>query len=149
MSKIYDTCKICKEKIATPSHVIAAHGMKNYAEYVKLTEDKEFMEQVAKHKEERQEREEREYHISRLLIYHWYPKATSLTRILGNFTEHRKTAAEALNPGIDLSRFDNETETIVRDINIADALVKQGWTCVGAMGGHDGSPKRYHMRRNM
>jgi hypothetical protein len=145
---IYDTCKICGKKIATPTHVIAAHGMKNYTEYKELIKNKEFMEDVEKHKKEREEREEREYHMSRLLIYHWYPKATSLTRLLNRFSDHRKTTSEALNPEVDISEYENKDEAIVGTVILADALTKNGWECYNSKGGHDGTPKQYFMRRN-
>ena len=148
---IYEKCKICGEKIATPTHVIAAHGMKNYTEYKNLIKDPEFMRDVKKHKKEREEREEREYHLSRLLTYHWFPKATSLTRVMNRFTDHAKAAVEALNlkDEVDLSSFVDESEAVVDSILIADALTKQGWDCYLTKGGHDGSPKQYFMRRNL
>jgi hypothetical protein len=145
---IYEICKICGEKIATPTHVMAAHGMKSYTEYKNLIKDPEFMKDVKRHKTEREERGAREYHMSRLLTYHWFPKASSLTRLLSSYSDHRKTAAEALNPTIDLSEFIDKEEAIVGTVIVAEALIKQGWECITVRGVHDGSPKQYVMRRN-
>ena len=146
---IYEKCKICGEKIATPTHVIAAHGMKSYTEYKELIKDPNFMKDVERHKNEREEREAREYHVSRLLMYHWFPKASSLTRIITKFTDHAKTTAEALNVGkeIDISEYSDKDEAIVGTVLQAEALTKVGWECYHVKGGHDGSPKQYMMRR--
>lgn len=144
---IYNMCKICGEKIATPTHVIAAHGMKNFTEYKELVKDPEFLKDVKRHKKEREERETREYHMSRLLIYHWFPKASSLTRLMTRYSDHRKTAAEALNPEVDLSDFIDKDEAIVGTVIEAEALTKEGWECYHTKGGHDGSPKEYHMKK--
>jgi len=148
---IYDVCKICNEKTATPTHVMAAHGMKNYTEYKKAIQDPEFMKDVNKHRKERKEREEKEYHMSRILTYHWFPKASSLTRVMRRFSEHAKTTAEALNlkKGVDLSSFEDKNEAIVGTVIVAEALTKNGWECVRVKGAHDGTPKEYHMRRNV
>jgi hypothetical protein len=121
--------------------------MKSFAEYKELIEDPEFMKDVKKHKKEREERETREYHMSRLLTYHWFPKAISLIRVLTKFTDHRKTTAEALNPAVDLNDFIDKDEAVVGTVLIAEALIKQGWKCVNVVGAHDGTPKQYHMRR--
>lgn len=145
---IYEICKICGKKTATPTHVMAAHGMKNYTEYKELIKKEDFMEDVERHKKEREEREAREYHMSRLLIYHWYPKATSLTRVLNKFSEHRKTASAALKPEVDISKFRNKDEAVVGTVIIAEELTKNGWECYNTKGGHDGTPKQYFMRRN-
>ena len=144
---IYEKCKICKEKIATPTHVMAAHGMKNYTEYKELIKDPEFMKDVERHRKDREEKETLEYHMSRLLTYYWFPKPNSFLRLLGEYKDHFKTTTEALNKEVDLSAFDDKNEAIVGTVIIADALSKHGWECVHTKGGHDGSPKEYHMIR--
>ena len=142
----HETCKICKEKKATPSHVNAAHGMK-FDEYKKLTADPEFMKEVEHHRELREERDTKEYHLSRILTYHWYPKSQALTRVLSNFTNHAKTTAEALNLETDISKYVGKDEAVVKTVVIAEALIKDGWECVRSKGGRDNIPKEYHMRR--
>ncbi len=142
----HELCKICREKKATPSHVNAAHGMK-FAEYTRVTEDPEYMKEVEKHREMREKRDAREYHLSRLLTYHWYPEARALTRAMGRFTDHARTAAEALNPELDISGFTDKDEAIVGTVILAEALIKEGWECVKAKGGMDKIPKEYYMRR--
>jgi hypothetical protein len=142
----HETCKICKEKKATPSHVNAAHGMK-FNEYKNLTADPEFMKEVEEHKKIREERVDKEYHRSRILIYRWYPESRALTRVLGKFTNHAKTTAKALNLGTDLSEFVDKDTAIVGTVIIADALIKDGWECTMTKGGMDKRPKEYHMKR--
>ena len=142
----HELCKICKEKKATPSHVNAAHGMK-FNEYRRMTADPEFMKEVEEHRKVREKRDAREYHLSRLLTYHWYPEARALTRVMGRFTNHAKTATEALSPELDLSGFMDKDEAIVGTVIMAEALIKEGWECVLTKGGRDKIPKEYHMRR--
>ena len=142
----HETCKICKEKKATPSHVNAAHGMK-FTEYKTLTADPEFMKEVEHHRELREKRDNKEYHLSRILTYHWYPKSQALTRVMGRFIDHAKTTAQALNKGVDISEFVDKETAIVGTVVIAEALMKNGWECVLAKGGIDRVPKEYHMRK--
>jgi hypothetical protein len=105
------------------------------------------MEEVEHHREVREERDTKEYHLSRILTYHWYPKSQALTRVLSNFTNHAKTTAEALNLGADLSEFVGKDKVIVGTVVIAEALIKDGWECTLTKGGIDKRPKEYHMRR--
>lgn len=142
----HETCKICKEKKATPSHVNAAHGMK-FNEYKTNTANPEFMKEVEHHRKLREEKDTKEYHLSRILTYHWYPKSQALTRVLSRFTNHAKTTAEALNLGADLSEYTDKDKVIVGTVVIAEALIKDGWECVKTRGGMNKIPKEYHMRR--
>ncbi len=142
----HDECKICKEKKATPSHVKAAHGM-SIAEYKKLTRDEEFMKEVEEHRKAREERESREYHMSRILTYYWYPEPHKLTRVMRRFTDHATSTAAALSNEMDLSEYEGMDKVIVGKVEIAEAMTKEGWECTLTKGGHDGSPKEYHMQR--
>lgn len=142
----HETCKICKEKKATPSHVNAAHGMK-FDEYKRMIANPEFMKEVEEHRERREERDAKEYHLSRILTYHWYPESQALTRVMGRFINHAQTTAKALNPEVDLSKFVDEEETVVGTVVIAEALIKDGWECIRTKGGYDKSPKEYYMKR--
>jgi len=144
---MYDICKICNEKKATPMHVKSAHGM-GWHEYKQMIEDPEFMADVKKHREEREERVEKEYHLSRLLMYYWFPKSKSLLVAMRRFQEHAKGSKEAFfGTQLDLSEFDGKDEAVVGKVEIAEAMTKEGWECLRAEGGWDGSPKRYIMRR--
>jgi hypothetical protein len=119
-----------------------------WSEFQKRIEDEEFMGNVEKHREEREEREEKEYHLSRLLMYHWFPKSASLLRVMRRYVEHAKGNKEAfVGNDIDLSMFDGMDDAIVGDVQVADAMTKQGWECVMARGGRHGIKKEYVMKR--
>lgn len=143
----YELCPICREVKANPKHVRYKHGM-TWSEFQKRIEDEEFMGNVEKHREEREEREEKEYHLSRLLMYHWFPKSASLLRVMRRYVEHAKGNKEAfVGNDIDLSMFDGMDDAIVGDVQVADAMTKQGWECVMARGGRHGIKKEYVMKR--
>lgn len=142
----HNECKICREKKATPSHVKAAHGM-SIAEYKKLTRDEQFMKEVEEHRIAREERESREYHMSRILTYYWYPEPHKLTRVMRRFTDHAKPTAKALSTTVDLSEYEGMDKVIVGKVEVAEAMTEEGWECILTKGGHDGSPKEYHMQR--
>jgi len=143
----YVECKICGEVKATPLHVKAAHGM-TWNEYKTMIEDPEFMKDVEHHKGERAEREEKEYHLSRILIYHWFPKTSSLTGVMRRFTEHAKGSKEAFaGNAIDLDQFVGKDDAIVETVEVAEAMTKDGWECVTARGGRNGIKKEYVMKR--
>jgi hypothetical protein len=144
---LWHIIKICKEKKATPSHVKSAHGM-SFSEYKRSIADEEFMKEVEGHRKAREERDSKEYHLSRILTYYWHPEAHSLTRAMRKFTDHARTSAEALRSEVDLSKYISLDEVVVGTVDIAEALTKDGWDCVLTKGGHDGTPKEYHMRRN-
>lgn len=143
----YEECKICRKVKANPLHVKAAHMM-TWNEYKTMTDDPEFMQEVADHRDEREEREEREYHLSRLLMYHWFPKTSTLTGVMRRFTEHAKGSKEAFVGSIvDMSEFDGKDDAVVDSVEVAEAMTKEGWECVTGRGGRLGIKKEYVMRR--
>lgn len=144
---MYDLCPICKEVKANPLHVKHAHGM-TWKEFKEMIEDPEFMADVERHRVEREDREKKEYHLSRLLLYHWFPKTTSLTGVMRRFTEHAKGTKEVfVGNEVDLSEFDGMDEAVVDKVEIAEAMTKNGWECVMGRGGRNGIKKEYVMRR--
>jgi hypothetical protein len=143
----YTECKICQEVKANPLHVKHAHGM-TWGEYKTMTEDPEFMKDVEFHREERADRQEQEYHLSRLLMYHWFPKTSTLTGVMRRFTEHAKGSKEVfVGSAVDLTEFDGKDEAVVDSVEVAEAMTKEGWECVTGRGGRNGIKKEYVMRR--
>jgi transcription elongation GreA/GreB family factor len=143
----YEECKICRKVKANPLHVKAAHMM-TWNEYKTMTNDPEFMQEVADHRDEREEREAKEYNLSRLLLYHWFPKTTTLTGIMRRYTEHAKGSKEVfVGSRVDLSQFDGKDDAIVDTVEVAEAMTKEGWECVTGRGGQGGTKKEYVMRR--
>ena len=143
----YEICQVCKEKKATPLHVKAAHGM-SFTEYKAMIEDEDFMKDVEHHREERGKRDEKEYHRSRLLIYYWFPKTSSLTGVMRRFTEHAKGSKEVfVGNVINLDEFMGLDEAVVDSVEVAEAMTKEGWECVTGRGGRSGVKKEYVMRR--
>ena len=146
MSISYDMCVICEKVKANPLHVKVAHGMA-WGEYKQLSKDENFMKEVEEHRERREKRDEKEFHMSRLLTYHWFPKASTLTGVIRRFTEHAKSNKAFTRQEVDLSKFEGLKEAVVNTVIIAEAMTKDGWECVEVKGGHDRSPKEYHMKK--
>ena len=143
----YELCPICKEVQATPLHVKSKHGM-SWNEYKTMIEDPEFMKDVELQREKREERDEKEYHLSRILMYHWFPKTSSLTGVMRRFTEHAKGSKEVfVGNAVDLTEFADKDEAVVDTVQIAEAMTKEGWECTGARGGRNGVKKEYIMKR--
>jgi hypothetical protein len=143
----YKTCVVCGDVKANPLHVKKAHGM-TWNEYKIMSEDPEFLQDVEDHKVERADREEKEYHLSRLLMYHWFPKTTTLTGVMRRYTEHAKGSKEVfVGSVVDLSEFDGKEDAVVGTVEIAEAMTKDGWECVTARGGRNGIKKEYVMKR--
>jgi hypothetical protein len=143
----YELCKICKEVNANPKHVRYKHGM-SWSEYQQSIKDEDFMGKVEEHRQEREDREEKEYHLSRLLMYHWLTKPTSLLRVMRRYVEHAKGNKGAfVGSDMDLSEFDGMDDAIVESVHVADAMTKSGWECVMARGGRLGVKKEYVMKR--
>lgn len=143
----YELCPICREVKATPKHVKVKHGM-SWKEFQTMTNDEDFMKKVEDHRSEREEREKREYHLSRVLMYYWFPKTKSLLRTMRRYTEHAKGNKVAfMDSDIDLSMYDGMDDAIVDSVHVAEALTKNGWECVTGRGGRGGIKKEYVMKR--
>lgn len=143
----YLECKICKKCKANPLHVNKAHGM-SWNEYKKLTADPEFMKEVEQHRERREKEAEKEYHNSRILLYRWFPKPGKLTSLMTHYAHHAKGSKHVFKDSIyDMAEYEGKTEAIVSTVELAEAMMKNGWECVTAKGGHDGTPKQYIMRK--
>jgi hypothetical protein len=143
----YEECKICRKVKANPLHVKSAHMM-TWNEYKTMVDDPEFMQDVEDHRVERAEREEKEFHLSRLLMYHWFPKTSTLTGVMRRFTEHAKGSKEVfVGSVVDLTEFDGKDEAVVGSVEVAEAMTKEGWECTTARGGRNGIKKEYVMRR--
>ncbi len=143
----YELCKICEEVNANPKHVRYKHGM-SWSEYQQRIDDEDFMQKVEEHREEREEREEKEYHLSRVLMYHWFTKPASLLRVMRRYREHVKGNRDAFKKEeMDLSIYDGMDDAIVESVHVAEAMTKRGWECVMARGGRLGVKKEYVMKR--
>ena len=137
----YELCPICKEVNANPLHVQRSHGM-SWSEFQTMIKDPEFMKDVERHRKENKEKAEKEYHLSRLLMYNWFPKTTSLVQVMNRYrVDADKTKAVFNRLEIDLTEYDNKDEASVGELRIAEALQNDGWECLRASGGHDGTPK--------
>lgn len=143
----YELCKICKEVKANPLHVNKQHSM-TWNEYKRLVANPEFLKELEVQRSLREKKAEEDEQKNRILLYNWFPRTSTMMTIIERYRNHAKSNKVVFHDSVyDLSEFEGKTEAIVGTVELAEAMIKHGWECVTAKGGHDGTPKQYIMRK--